>query len=206
MIRKGNDYFRLLEQQVEFCLQASDFLVEILTNYSTENIRQQRVRMHDIEQKADEFQHDIVAKLFKEFITPIDQEDILCLVQIIDDITDALDEVTLNLYMYHVDSIPVATSILAGKVNQCVRAFREAIIELKNFRKPEKLRQLLVDVNTIECEADAVYVEAIYQVFSPDADIRNILGIKAIYDSLENCCDLCEKAAGLIEQIIMKNL
>lgn len=31
------------------------------------------------------------------------------------------------------------------------------------------------------------------------------MGSKAVYDSLENCCDLCEHAADVIEQIIMKN-
>lgn len=204
MARKSNDYFKLMEQQVGFCQQATDFLNEIITHYSADDIAQQRIKMHDIEQKADDLHHDIVKKLAKEFITPIDQADILRLVQIIDDITDALDEVAMDLYMFHVDSIPEATPKLAEKVNQCVRAFKDTIIELKNFKKPEKLRQLIVKVNTIESEADALYVEAIHQAFSPDADIKNITGIKAVYVSLENCCDLCEDAAGVIEQIIMK--
>jgi len=205
MRRKSNDYFKLLEQQAGFCLEASDFLVEILAHYSFDDIAQQRIKMHDIEHKADELHHIIVIKLSREFITPIDQADILRLVQIIDDITDALDDVALNLYMFHVDSIPEATSILAEKVNECVKAFKDSIIELKNYKKPEKLRQLLVKVNNFESEADAVYIKAIYEAFCPDADIKNIIGIKAVYDSLEKCCDLCENAADVIEQIIMKN-
>jgi len=205
MRRKSNDYFKLLEQQVEFCLKASDFLVEVLADYSADNIAQQQIKMHDIEHKADELHHNIVIKLSREFITPIDQADILRLAQIIDDVTDALDEVTLNMYIFHVDSIPEATSILAEKVNQCVRAFKDAIIELKNYKKPERLRQLLIKVNNFESEADAVYIKAIYETFSLDAGIKNILGIKAVYDSLEKCCDLCEDAADVIEQIIMKN-
>lgn len=206
MRRSNNNYFKMLEEQVEFCVQASDFLVEILTNYSPDSLGELRLKMHGIEQKADDMQHVIISKLFKEFITPIDQEDILRLVQIIDDITDALDQVMLDLYMFHVDRIPEAALRLAGKVNECVRTLRDAIMELKNFKKPEKLRRLLVKVNDIESEADALYVEAMYQAFSPQAEMRNILGIKAVYDSLENCCDLCEKAADVIEETIMKNL
>lgn len=57
------------------------------------------MQMHDIEHRADEIHHDILKKLSTEFITPIEQEDILCLVQIIDDITDALDEVILDVYI-----------------------------------------------------------------------------------------------------------
>ena len=32
-----------------------------------------------------------------------------------------------------------------------------------------------------------------------------VAGSKAIYESLENCCDLCEHASDVIEQIIIKN-
>lgn len=204
MTKKSNDYFKLLEQQVEFSMQASDYLCEILPNYSAADIAQQRIKMHDIEQKADDCHHDILAKLSKEFITPIDQADLLRLVQFIDEITDALDEVILSLYMFHIDTIPRSAIVLAEKVNQCVKAFKESIAELKNFKKPELLRKLLVKVNTIESEADAIYEEAIYQAFRPHADIKNIIGIKAIYDSLENCCDLCEDASDVIEEIIMR--
>jgi len=206
MRRRNNDYFKSLEHQVEFCLKAADFLLEILTNYSAENIAVQRKKMHEIEQKADDLHHEIVSKLIKEFITPIDQADILRLVQIIDDITDVLDEVTMNLYMFHVDIVPEAATILVKKVNQCVRAFIDVVGELKNFKKSDKLHQLVVKVHTIESEADIVYLEAIHQAFRPDSALRNIFGIKAVYDSLENCCDLCEKASNVIEETVMKNL
>jgi len=206
MARHRTDYFKLLEQQAEYCLQASDLLLEILTQYSENGIAQQRFKMHEIEQKADDLHHEIVTKLSKEFITPIDHEDILRLVQIIDDVTDALDQVTRNLYMFHVDSITNDIKILAEKVNKCVKTFKEAVTELKNFKKPERLRELLVEVNTIESEADAIYIEAIHHMFSPDADVKNIMGMKTVYDSLEQCFDLCEDASDMIEQIIMKNL
>ena len=85
MAKVKNDYFKMVEQQVEYCVKASDYLQEILGNYSEANLPEQRDIMHDIEHKADEIHHDILRKLSAEFITPIDQEDILSLVQIIDD-------------------------------------------------------------------------------------------------------------------------
>lgn len=35
-----------------------------------------------------------------------------------------------------------------------------------------------------------------------EADAKTLIGHKEIYDSLEECCDLCEHAADVIEQII----
>ena len=134
--------------------------------------------------------------------TPIDQEDILRLVQTIDDITDAIDEVILDAYIYHIDAIPENTAELSRIVNRCVKALQEAADELKNFKKPDSLRALLVKVNDIEIEADNVYTDAIYGLFRSSSDVKTLLGAKAIYESLEHCCDLCEHAADVIEQVL----
>lgn len=111
MSKKGNDYFSLIQSQTEFCVRAAEMLEEILSSFDSSKVNEYRENVHRIENDADEVHHEILKKLSVEFITPIDQEDILHLVQIIDDITDALDEVMMDVYMYHVDSIPPRTEL-----------------------------------------------------------------------------------------------
>lgn len=205
MAKKSNDYFELIKQQTACCVEASNLLEEILCKFQVENIDEYRERMHDIEHRGDEVHHDILNKLSTEFITPIDQEDILRLVQIIDDITDALDEVILDMYMYHIHIIPDRTAELSKIVNRCVKALDEAAAELKNFRKRETLHALLVKLNDIETEADEVYIEAIRKLFGSEVDGKTMTGAKAVYEGLESCCDLCENAADIIEQVVIKN-
>ena len=205
MAKKNNDYFKMIEQQVSYCLEASTLLEQILCNFDAGSIDQYRTQMHEIENAADKIHHDIQNKLSIEFITPIDQEDILRLTQIIDDITDALDEVVLEFYMYHIHRVPPKAVELARIVGRCVSALHEAAGELKNFKKPTLLRQLVVKVNDIETEADVLYAEAIYNLFASSADGRTLLGTKAVFESLESCCDMCEHATDVIEQVIIKN-
>lgn len=205
MAKKHNDYFELIQKQSAFCIEASNLLEKIFCEFYPDRIDDYRTQMHAIEHRADEIRHDILKKLSTEFITPIEQEDILHLVQITDDITDALDEVVLDVYMYHIDELPKQAAKLSRIVNKCIKALNEAAIELKNFKKPEKLRQLLIKVNDIEIEADDVYITSIRELFGTNADCKALLGIKAVYEGLENCCDLCEHAADVIEQVIIKN-
>jgi len=205
MAKKSNDYFKLIEQQTSYCLEASNLLEEILCKFNADNIQAYRTQMHEIEHAADRVHHDILNKLSTEFITPIDQEDILRLAQIIDDITDALDEVVLDFYMYHIDRIPEKAAELSKIVNSCVSALHDAASELKNFKKPDTLRTLVIKVNDIESAADVIHIEAIHALFGSTTDGRMLVGSKEIYDSLENCCDLCEHATDVIEQVIIKN-
>lgn len=205
MAKKNNDYFKMIEQQTSYCVAASNLLEEIFCTFDAQEVNAYHARMHEIEHAADKVHHEILHKLSTEFITPIDQEDILRLVQIIDDITDALDEVVLEFYMYHIDHVPEKAAALSKIVNRCVCALHEAAGELKNFKKPEALLALVVKVNDIETEADTAYTEAIHGLFGKDIDVKTLLGIKSVFESLEQCCDLCEHATDVIEQVIIKN-
>ncbi len=205
MAKIKNDYFKLIENQVDHCVKAADYLEQILANYDPALIPEQRKKMHEIEHSADLVHHDITRKVAIEFITPIDQEDIVQLVHMIDEITDALDEVVAECYIYHIDKLPPFVSEFMGVIKRCVQALRAAAGEFKNFKKPEILRPLIIKVNDIESDGDAIYEEAMHKLFGSDIGHRELLTYKIFYDSLENCCDLCEEAADIMEQIMMKN-
>lgn len=205
MAKKSNNYFELIKKQSSFCVEASNLLEDIICKFNPDSINVYREQMHRIEHAADGVHHDICSRLSTEFITPIDQEDILRLVQIIDDITDAIDEVMLDIYMYRLSSLPEHTAELSRTVNRCVRALDEASGELKSFKKPDVLRARLVKVNDIEGEADELYTEAVHSLFGSECDAKSLIAAHAIYEGLEDCCDLCEHAADVIEQVIIKN-
>lgn len=205
MARNKNDYFTLLENQINCSVQAAELLENLICNLKTTNLDVAREKMHKIEHQADEIHHDISDKLSSEFITVIEQEDILNLSQLIDDITDELDEVTIELYMYHITSTPEKAYELAKIVTRCVKALQAAIKDLRNFKKSEKLLELLIDVSSIETEADNVYIEAIHNLFGSNVDFKTLIGHKKMLESLEECCDLCAHSVEVIKQIIIKN-
>lgn len=205
MAKKTNEYFLLIEQQAAICVEAAALLEYILTEYSAAGMAVRRVEMHAVERRADGICHDIRNRLSAAFITPIDQEDILHLAQLLDDVTDALDEVALECYMFRLAELPAGAPAFAGLTRRCVGKLCEAAIELRNFRSSGRLRALLAEVNTLEEQADDAYATAIHDLFAEDAAPRTLIAGKAIFDCMEACCDLCGHAADVMDQIIIKN-
>ena len=205
MAKKTNEYFLLIEQQAAICVEAAALLENILTEYSAAGMAVRRVEMHAVERRADGICHDIRNRLSAAFITPIDQEDILHLAQLLDDVTDALDEVALECYMFRLAELPAGAPAFAGLTHRCVSKLCEAAIELRNFRSSGRLRALLAEVNTLEEQADDAYATAIHDLFAEDAAPRTLIAGKAIFDCMEACCDLCGHAADVMDQIIIKN-
>ena len=204
MAKKTNEYFLLIEQQAAICVEAAALLENILTEYSAAGMAVRRVEMHAVERRADGICHDIRNRLSAAFITPIDQEDIH-LAQLLDDVTDALDEVALEFYMFRLAELPAGAPAFAGLTRRCVGKLCEAAIELRNFRSSGRLRALLAEVNTLEEQADDAYATAIHDLFAEDAAPRTLIAGKAIFDCMEACCDLCGHAADVMDQIIIKN-
>ena len=205
MAKKTNEYFLLIEQQAAICVEAAALLENILTEYSAAGMAVRRVEMHAVERRADGICHDIRNRLSAAFITPIDQEDMLHLAQLLDDVTDALDEVALECYMFRLAELPAGAPAFAGLTRRCVGKLCEAAIELRNFRSSGRLRALLAEVNTLEEQADDAYATAIHDLFAEDAAPRTLIAGKAIFDCMEACCDLCGHAADIMDQIIIKN-
>lgn len=205
MAKKTNEYFLLIEQQAAICVEAAALLENILTEYSAAGMAVRCVEMHAVERRADGICHDIRNRLSAAFITPIDQEDILHLAQLLDDVTDALDEVALECYMFRLAELPAGAPAFAGLTRRCVGKLCEAAIELRNFRSSGRLRALLAEVNTLEEQADDAYATAIHDLFAEDAAPRTLIAGKAIFDCMEACCDLCGHAADVMDQIIIKN-
>ena len=205
MAKKTNEYFLLIEQQAAICVEAAALLENILTEYSAAGMAVRRVEMHAVERRADGICHDIRNRLSAAFITPIDQEDILHLAQLLDDVTDALDEVALECYMFRLAELAAGAPAFAGLTRRCVGKLCEAAIELRNFRSSGRLRALLAEVNTLEEQADDAYATAIHDLFAEDAAPRTLIAGKAIFDCMEACCDLCGHAADVMDQIIIKN-
>lgn len=205
MAKKTNEYFLLIEQQAAICVEAAALLEDILTEYSAAGMAVRRVEMHAVERRADGICHDIRNRLSAAFITPIDQEDILHLAQLLDDVTDALDEVALECYMFRLAELPAGAPAFAGLTRRCAGKLCEAAIELRNFRSSGRLRALLAEVNTLEEQADDAYATAIHDLFAEDAAPRTLIAGKAIFDCMEACCDLCGHAADVMDQIIIKN-
>ena len=174
MAKKTNEYFLLIEQQAAICVEAAALLENILTEYSAAGMAVRRVEMHAVERRADGICHDIRNRLSAAFITPIDQEDILHLAQLLDDVTDALDEVALECYMFRLAELPAGAPAFAGLTRRCVGKLCEAAIELRNFRSSGRLRALLAEVNTLEEQADDAYATAIHDLFAEDAAPRTL--------------------------------
>lgn len=206
-MKRKNDvnYFDAFVQLVQYSCQAANLLNDIMNNFKAEELSKKMKEMHAIEHAGDEARHAIVKRLSREFITPIEREDIMAMSDAIDNVTDTIEDVLMRMYMYNVTSVRHHAVELTAVIVKCCNALKTALDEFHNFRKSQKLHNLIIEINFQEEEGDRLYTEANRELFTSNSDFREVAAWETTFHYLEKCCDSCEDVADVIESVIMKN-
>lgn len=205
MAKKQNEYFDCFCRLVDYSCQAADYLHDCMTHFNPATIGQQMTEIHEIEHEADDEKHRMMERLVKEFITPIEREDIIQLAQEIDEVTDRIEDVLMRVYMYNFHTIRAEMLAFTELISRCCCALKKSVEEFPAYRKSKVIHQYLVDVNTLEEEGDRLYVSSVRGLYKEGGAGALVGAWTNTFDCLERCCDACEHVANVIESVIMKN-
>lgn len=205
MARKNNDYFKMLTEMVGYSCTCAKSLNRILSNFNVKSLSADLAELHQIEHAADIAKHDLMNTLVKEFITPIEREDIMSLAQLIDSVSDRIEDVLIKIYMYNIQVIRPEAFQFTAVIENCCEALKTAMGEMHNFKKSQKLHECIVEVNRLEEVGDKLYLELMHNLYAESKDAVEIMVWTETFDNLEKCCDTCEHVADIIETVIMKN-
>ncbi len=202
------DYFDAFKRLSELAIEESDLLIEVIENFGTaEEIRDVMEKAHRIEHSGDEQNHLIFQTVATDFITPIEREDIIELTQHLDDIIDYIEDVIQRFYMYDVHFMHDDALEFARIIKKSCLALDKAMDDFRNFKKSEKFKELIIDVNSYEEEADQLLIKVIRDLHTTDRDKpMRVLVWSQIFNRMEKCSDACEHAADTMSTILLKNV
>ncbi len=198
-------YYDNIIGATDCCRRAAKYLEECLKTYDHSRIDEMLVQMHAIEHEADTRKHAMVEALARAFVTPIDREDLAEISQDIDNVADAIEEVLQQLYVNETKTIMPEAIGFAGEIVRCCELLCQLAAELSNFKKSQRLKELIVEINGCEAHCDQLYLEAKLRVRQYSTDVLEILFWRDLYDHFEDCADACEHVGDCVGTVIMKN-
>ena len=200
LARKDREFFDLFEEAGGNILRAAGLLEEMLLEYPEKSGLAREILL--CEQEGDRITHDIVQRLNKTFVTPIDREDVLPLASALDDIVDYTEEVADYLGLYKDEAPMVQAQQLAQVLDQSARQIAGAMPRLRGFKD---ISHYTVEINRLENDGDRITREAIASLFNDGIDPMFVIRWKDIFERLEAAIDATEHVANIIEGIVIKN-
>jgi predicted phosphate transport protein (TIGR00153 family) len=159
-------------------------------------------QIQDVEHDCDTITHEIIQRLNRTFVTPIDREDIHSLAKSLDDVMDAIDAASSVIRRYRVAPVRYGARELASVIVRSSDQVRMAVAALE---RKTNVHDLAVEVNRLENEADRLHDEALSRLFEEEKDPIAVIKWKEVLDFLEEATDRCEDVANVLEGVVVKH-
>ena len=156
----------------------------------------------EVEHKCDFLTHEIIQRLNRTFVTPLDREDIHTLARSLDDVMDAIDASATLVRLYRLDSVRFGARELAHVINASSKEVRSAFGALAQHKG---VIAHAVEINRLENEADRVHQDAVGRLFDSEQNPLMVMKWKEALDFLEAATDRCEDVANVLEGVVVKH-
>ena len=200
LIPQEREYFRLFSEFAANLDKAAQLLAALMNEFH--DPKGTAREMLELEHVGDKIVHDIVRRLNKTFITPLDREDIYDLASTLDEILDSIEAAADMMLLYHIETPTKQAVEQAAVIARQTAVLRVAIDGLE---KRKGLDDHWIEVNRLENEGDRLYRDAVAELFDGDRTGTDIIKWKDIYTTLEASIARCEDVANIIESIVLKN-
>ena len=202
LIPKEESFFDLFEQLADILFNAAGFLVEATERFET--LPENAKRIERLEHDGDQVTHDIMARLNRTFITPLDREDIHRLASALDDVLDLMEAATERFVLFKVQRIMPQAQEIARVIQQQVQEIHRVMPKLRHMRH-EPIMEHCIEINRLENVGDRLLRDAFAALFDGVPDPITVIKWRELYELLESATDKCEDVAVAIEGIVLKN-
>ena len=198
-------YFEEFIKIAEHIEESSNKLKELMNYYNEENLDKSIEEIHKLEHSSDRIVHKMRKFLIKDFLPPIEREDIAVIVNKLDDIEDGIDEIAIDFKIINIEYIKQDTLEIIDILVKATTAVKGIFEKLSDLKHPELVEEKLVIVNRLEEQGDRVYEKIISNLYKEEKDPIELIKWVNIYKGFEETIDSCEQISDCIQDVIMKN-
>lgn len=159
--------------------------------------------LENLEHDCDKIVHDIMVRLNKSFITPIDREDIHLLAKEMDDLVDIIQTLSKRMILFEINFITETFKEMAIILEKAIFIVVDLIKKIRSLKDISDILEKCIRIHELENEADVLFEKALGKLFHTDNPIE-LIKWKEIYDFLERAVDKCEDISDVIWGIVVK--
>ena len=203
LIPKDEKFFDILEEASDNVEKGAGVFLELVSDWSLTSPKIQQIR--ELEHEGDRMTHEVIDRLNRTFITPIDREDIHALATELDDVIDIIQATMDRMQLFRIDKTSPILIQMSEVLVKATHAIGKAIISLRDLKHSRRTLDFCIEINRLENEGDAILKVGLGELFATPKDVLEIVKWKEVYEAAEYATDKCEDIANIIEGIVVKN-
>jgi uncharacterized protein len=144
-------------------------------------------------------------RLDQAFITPLDREDILSLINEMDGVVDRVSELSQRFRLYQIKDLHPT---LAGQAKNLSTIARELNGIIHGLRHQKKLKDFKPSLDAVSDAMELVKRDReifLGGLFTGNPDPLDVIKKKEMHDLLEEAIERCEEATETLARVLLKN-
>jgi hypothetical protein len=198
------DFFAFFENHIMLVLKAAQSLLEMFKS-NNQQVFEYAQEIELLEKEADRITHSCVESLHKTFITPIERNDIYCLIAGMDDILDAIEDVAARVLLYNLHIVKEKMIELAELLIIVIEDIQIIVTSLRQKTDIAVVAPNFSRIHKIENEANLIFRHALRTLFDEEKDPFLLIKWKEIFENIEATFNLCEGVANIVEGIMIES-
>jgi hypothetical protein len=200
LIPRDEGFFVLFESLASRMTRSATLLNALFTE--PVRLEQYAGQIKELEHQADETTHEIMMRIDRSFVTPLDREDIHLLATRLDNVVDLMDGTARRAQMFHLKDRREPAKELTSVLMRATEMIASAVSSLKN---PHEVQRIGREIKLLEEEGDAIYSAAVGALFEGTPNALDVIKWKELYDNIEHAIDECEDVLNVLESVAIKN-
>lgn len=180
-------------------------LVELFGGFSSKELPEKVRAIRLLAEEAIAQERTLRQALSKDFLPPLDREDLLLLSQQLALITQRLADAAQKPYLLRLPHSNRESAALAKALAECLNLLRQLIMELNHFRKSRDFPRLFQQAQAACLEGRRLYAQSCYTLYGSANHTREWLAWQQTLDALYAAILACQETVFTYERIVLKN-
>lgn len=201
--KKEDPFFTLLKEHAAKVVEGAEIYRDLTVDYEANKSRVPEVKI--VETECDQVVREIMERLYTEFITPIDREDISDLALALDDVIDDLTRLSLRYDLFNIQDMRPEATRLGRLIYAAVSEVKVMIDHFPDYKDDPQVMKSAMKISDIEDEGDSVYEDALRTLFRDDiVGERATVAWLRLFDRMEGVLGDCDKVGNVVRNVVMK--
>jgi hypothetical protein len=200
LIPKDEGFFEMFDAIASIMVRSAKVLDELFNEPNRLDVFAAQIKT--LEHEGDAITHEIMNRIDKSFVTPLDREDIHRLANRLDNVIDLIDGTARRAQMFHLSDRREHAKELTQVLVKATESIARAAGSLKD---PQEVARIGREMKLLEEAGDALYSKAVGALFEGTPNALDVIKWKELYDNIEDAIDECEDVLNVLESVSLKN-
>ena len=201
---RDGKFYDLLEASSHEARESAAILARILPQHGTADFEDTLADLAQARRKHKRTSREITEQLCRNFVTPLEREDIEALSGALYRITKNIEKIgeRLLIYPHQITEDQFARQI--KMIENAVDSVETMVFSLRKKTDVETISDTFERLQTVEGEADKLMVALLKELYRGEVDVRTVLILKDLYELFEKVIDRCRDAGNVVFEVVLK--